>query len=210
MKIEKIKNGNNSLSLLQLITSKMNTINKSKSEYKRNNSNNMKYINYKILLQEKDNDIIKLRNEIDYYKDCIYIKMKKRNDMNHNKRKKKINILKIIEDNNNLDIFKQKFDFLRVKKIKLIQKKKRNFTLDNNDFKNNNDFNYKKNSYYSSLSENKSNFNNFSSNSSISVKNNNNEYYNIQKSKMEYLQKRMNNLMKNLFDILEINKKYKK
>ena len=210
MKIEKIKNGNNSLSLLQLITSKMNTINKSKSEYKRNNSNNMKYINYKILLQEKDNDIIKLRNEIDYYKDCIYIKMKKRNDMNYNKRKKKINILKIIEDNNNLDIFKQKFDFLRVKKIKLIQKKKRNFTLDNNDFKNNNDFNYKKNSYYSSLSENKSNFNNFSSNSSISVKNNNNEYYNIQKSKMEYLQKRMNNLMKNLFDILETNKKYKK
>ena len=210
MKIEKINNGNNSLSLLQLITSKMNTINKSKSEYKRNNSNNMKYINYKILLQEKDNDIIKLRNEIDYYKDCIYIKMKKRNDMNHNKRKKKINILKIIEDNNNLDIFKQKFDFLRVKKIKLIQKKKRNFTLDNNDFKNNNDFNYKKNSYYSSLSENKSNFNNFSSNSSISVKNNNNEYYNIQKSKMEYLQKRMNNLMKNLFDILGTNKKYKK
>ena len=210
MKIEKIKNGNNSLSLLQLITSKMNTINKSKSEYKRNNSNNMKYINYKILLQEKDNDIIKLRNEIDYYKDCIYIKMKKRNDMNHNKRKKKINILKIIEYNNNLDIFKQKFDFLRVKKIKLIQKKKRNFTLDNNDFKNNNDFNYKKNSYYSSLSENKSNFNNFSSNSSISVKNNNNEYYNIQKSKMEYLQKRMNNLMKNLFDILGTNKKYKK
>ena len=210
MKIEKIKNGNNSLSLLQLITSKMNIINKSKSEYKRNNSNNMKYINYKILLQEKDNDIIKLRNEIDYYKDCIYIKMKKRNDMNHNKRKKKINILKIIEDNNNLDIFKQKFDFLRVKKIKLIQKKKRNFTLDNNDFKNNNDFNYKKNSYYSSLSENKSNFNNFSSNSSISVKNNNNEYYNIQKSKMEYLQKRMNNLMKNLFDILGTNKKYKK
>ena len=210
MKIEKIKNGNNSLSLLQLITSRMNTINKSKSEYKRNNSNNMKYINYKILLQEKDNDIIKLRNEIDYYKDCIYIKMKKRNDMNHNKRKKKINILKIIEDNNNLDIFKQKFDFLRVKKIKLIQKKKRNFTLDNNDFKNNNDFNYKKNSYYSSLSENKSNFNNFSSNSSISVKNNNNEYYNIQKSKMEYLQKRMNNLMKNLFDILGTNKKYKK
>ena len=210
MKIEKIKNGNNSLSLLQLITSKMNTINKSKSEYKRNNSNNMKYINYKILLQEKDNDIIKLRNEIDFYKDCIYIKMKKRNDMNHNKRKKKINILKIIEDNNNLDIFKQKFDFLRVKKIKLIQKKKRNFTLDNNDFKNNNDFNYKKNSYYSSLSENKSNFNNFSSNSSISVKNNNNEYYNIQKSKMEYLQKRMNNLMKNLFDILGTNKKYKK
>ena len=210
MKIEKINNGNNSLSLLQLITSKMNTINKSKSEYKRNNSKNMKYINYKILLQEKDNDIIKLRNEIDYYKDCIYIKMKKRNDMNHNKRKKKINILKIIEYNNNLDIFKQKFEFLRVKKIKLIQKKKRNFTLDNNDFKNNNDFNYKKNSYYSSLSENKSNFNNFSSNSSISVKNNNNEYYNIQKSKMEYLQKRMNNLMKNLFDILGTNKKYKK
>ena len=136
--------------------------------------------------------------------------MKKINYINHNKKKKKINILKIIEDNNNLDIFKQKFDFLRVKKIKLIQKKKRNFTLDNNDFKNNNDFNYKKNSYYGSISENKSNFNNFSSNSSISVNNINNEYYNIQKSKMEYLQKRMNNLMKNLFDILGTNKKYKK
>ena len=211
MKIEKIKNGNNSLSLLQLITSKMNTINKSNSEYKRNNSNNMKYINYKILLQEKDNDIIKLRNEIDYYKDCIYIKMKKRNDMNHNKRKKKINILKIIEDNNNFDIFKQKFDFVRMKKLKLIQKKKRNFTFDTyNDFKINNENHHEKNSYYNSLSENKSNFNNFSSNSSISVKNNNNEYYNIQKSKMEYLENRMRYLMNNLFSILESNKKSKK
>ena len=212
MKIEKIKNGNNSLSLLQLITSKMNTINKSKSEYKRNNSNNMKYINYKILLQEKDNDIIKLRNEIDYYKDCIYIKMKKRNDMNHNKRKKKINILKIIEDNNNFDIFKQKFDFVRMKKLKLIQKKKRNFTFDTyNDFKINNENHHEKNSYYNSLSANKSNFTNFSPNSSNNISNNNNnEYFNIHKSKMEYLEKRMNNLMNNLFSILESNKKSKK
>ena len=119
----------------------MYTINKSKSEYKKDNSNNIKYINYKLLLLEKDNDIIKLKKEIDYYKNCINIKMgEKKKMINHNKKKKKINILKIIEDNNNFDIFKQKFDFVRMKKLKLIQKKKRNFTFDTyNDFKINNE-----------------------------------------------------------------------
>ena len=192
----------------------MNTINKSKSEYKKDNSNNIKYINYKLLLLEKDNDIIKLKKEIDYYKNCINIKMgEKKKMINHNKKKKKINILKIIEDNNNFDIFKQKFDFVRMKKLKLIQKKKRNFTFDTyNDFKINNEYHHEKNSYYNSLSENKSNFINFSPNSSnnISSNNNNNEYYNIQKSKMEYLENRMRYLMNNLFSILESNKKNKK
>ena len=195
----------------------MNTINKSKSEYKKNDSNNMKYINYKLLLLEKDNDIIKLKKEIDYYKNCINIKMGEKKMINHNKKKKKINILKIIEDNNNFDIFKQKFDFVRMKKLKLIQKKKRNFTFDTyNDFKinnhNSNENHHEKNSYYNSLSENKSNFINFSPNSSnnISSNNNNNEYFSIHKSKMEYLEKRMNNLMNNLFSILESNKKNKK
>ena len=133
--------------------------------------------------------------------------------INHNKKKKKINILKIIEDNNNFDIFKQKFDFVRMKKLKLIQKKKRNFTFDTyNDFNINNENHHEKNSYYNSLSENKSNYINFSPNSSnnISSNNNNNEYYNIQKSKMEYLENRMNNLMNNLFSILESNRKSKK
>ena len=190
----------------------MNTINKSKSEYKKDNSNNIKYINYKLLLLEKDNDIIKLKKEIDYYKNCINIKMgEKKKMINHNKKKKKINILKIIEDNNNFDIFKQKFDFVRMKKLKLIQKKKRNFTFDTyNDFKINNEYHHEKNSYYHSLSTNKSNFTNFSPNSSNIISNNNNEYYNMQKSKMEYLEKRMNNLMNNLFSILESNKKSKK
>ena len=191
----------------------MNTINKSKSEYKKNDSNNMKYINYKLLLLEKDNDIIKLKKEIDYYKNCINIKIGEKKMINHNKKKKKINILKIIEDNNNFDIFKQKFDFVRMKKLKLIQKKKRNFTFDTyNDFKINNEYHHEKNSYYNSLSTNKSNFTNFSPNSSnnISSNNNNNEYYNIQKSKMEYLENRMKNLMNNLFSILESNRKSKK
>ena len=191
----------------------MNTINKSKSEYKKDNSNNIKYINYKLLLLEKDNDIIKLKKEIDYYKNCINIKTGEKKMINHNKKKKKINILKIIEDNNNFDIFKQKFDFVRMKKLKLIQKKKRNFTFDTyNDFKINNENHHEKNSYYNSLSENKSNFINFSPNSSnnISSNNNNNEYYNIQKSKMEYLENRMRYLMNNLFSILESNKKSKK
>ena len=190
----------------------MNTINKSKSEYKKNDSNNMKYINYKLLLLEKDNDIIKLKKEIDYYKNCINIKMGEKKMINHNKKKKKINILKIIEDNNNFDIFKQKFDFVRMKKLKLIQKKKRNFTFDTyNDFKINNEYHHEKNSYYHSLSTNKSNFTNFSPNSNNNISNNNNnEYYNIHKSKMEYLEKRMNNLMNNLFSIVESNKKSKK
>ena len=190
----------------------MNTINKSKSEYKKDNSNNIKYINYKLLLLEIDNNIIKLKKEIDYYKNCINIIMGEKKMINHNKKKKKINILKIIEDNNNFDIFKQKFDFVRMKKLKLIQKKKRNFTFDTyNDFKINNEYHHEKNSYYNSLSANKSNFTNFSPNSSnIISNNNNNEYYNMQKSKMEYLEKRMNNLMNNLFRILESNKKSKK
>ena len=98
---------------------------------------------------------------------------------------------------------------MRTKKIKLIQKNKRNFTLDINEFKTNNDLMIEKNSYSKSLSENKSNLINFSINNSINT-NINNEYFNLQKSKMDYLQKRMNNLMNNLFGILQSNKGKKK
>ena len=208
MNIEKIKNGNNNLTMLQLISTKMNKINKSKSESKHKDLNNIKYLNYKILLQEKDNNILKLKNEIDYYKDCININLRKKNNSINNDRKK-VNILKIIRNNNQYDIFKQKCDSMRTKKIKLIQKNKRNFTLDINEFKTNNDLMIEKNSYSKSLSENKSNLINFSINNSINT-NINNEYFNLQKSKMDYLQKRMNNLMNNLFGILESNKGQKK
>ena len=208
MNIEKIKNGNNNLTMLQLISTKMNKINKSKSESKHKDLNNIKYLNYKILLQEKDNNILKLKNEIDYYKDSININLRKKNNSMDNDRKK-VNILKIIGNNNLYDIFKQKCDSMRTKKIKLIQKNKRNFTLDINEFKTNNDIIIEKNSYSKSLSENKSNLINFSINNSINT-NINNEYFNLQKSKMDYLQKRMNNLMNNLFGILQSNKGKKK
>ena len=207
MNIEKIKNGNNNLAMLQLISPKINLINKSKSESRHKDLNNIKYLNYKILLQEKDNNILKLKNEIDYYKDCINLKLRNRNNSINND-KKKTSILKIIRNNNQYDIFKQKCDTMRVKKIKLIQKNKRNFTMDINEFKTNNDLIIEKNSYSKSLSENKSNLINFSINS-INT-NINNEYFNLQKSKMDYLQKRMNNLMDNLFGILESNKGQKK
>ena len=207
MNIEKIKNGNYNLAMLQLISPKINIINKSKSESRHKDLNNIKYLNYKILLQEKDNNILKLKNEIDYYKDCINIKLRKRNNSINNN-KKKTSILKMIRNNNQYDIFKQKCDTMRVKKIKLIQKNKRNFTMDINEFKTNNDLIIEKNSYSKSLSENKSNLINFSINS-INT-NINNEYFNLQKSKMDYLQKRMNNLMDNLFGILESNKGQKK
>ena len=207
MNIEKIKNGNNNLAMLQLISPKINLINKSKSESRHKDLNHIKYLNYKILLQEKDNNILKLKNEIDYYKDCININLRKRNNSINND-KKKTSILKIIRNNNQYDIFKQKCDTMRVKKIKLIQKNKRNFTMDINEFKTNNDLIIEKNSYSKSLSENKSNLINFSINS-INT-NINNEYFNLQKSKMDYLQKRMNNLINNLFGILESNKGHKK
>ena len=50
----------------------------------------------------------------------------------------------------------------------------------------------------------------FSINSINSNNNSNNENFNIQKIKMDNLQKRMNNLMTNLFSILQSNKKFKK
>ena len=78
MNIEKIKNGKNKLGMLQLISTNMKSMNKAKSETKHKDSRYMKFINYKILLHEKDNDILKLKNEIDYYKDCIDIKMRKK------------------------------------------------------------------------------------------------------------------------------------
>ena len=218
MNIQKIINGKT----LQLISSKNNTINKSKSETKHKDLNNKRYINYKFLLQEKDNEINKLKNEIDYYKDCINIKTKKiKFDGFNIKPKKTINISKInnlfkyrnhltIEPENNINynnnIFKQRFNSIQVKKIKLMQKKNINFIEQNNEIKNN-ESHKKKLSYSNSISENQSNLINFSANS---INSNNNEYYNIQKIKMENIQNRMNNLLNNLFGILQNHKKTKK
>ena len=152
MNIEKIINGKT----LQLISSKNNIINKSKSETKHKDLNNKRYINYKLLLQEKDNEIHKLKNEIDYYKDCIYIKIKKKKfDGFNTKTKKILNISKInnlfkfrnyitIEPENNVNnIFKQRFNSIQVKKIKLMQKKNINYIEQNNGVKNNTIFLFK-------------------------------------------------------------------
>ena len=209
MNIEKIKNGINNLGILQLISTKMKSMNKAKSESKHKDLKNIKFIHYKILLQEKDNDILKLKNEIDYYKDCINIKMRKKFIEGIQPRnRRKINILKKLNKDGDFDIFKQKYDSMKVKKIKLIQKKKKNFTLDINEFRNNNEYYYERNKYNNSLSENKSNMINFSINS---INNGiDNEYYNLQKSKLNHLEKRMSNLMNNLFGILQSKNKSNK
>ena len=221
MNLVKLKNGNKNLAILQLISTKNNSIKQSKSEIKHKDLRNVKYLNYKLFIQEKDNDILKLKNEIDYYKDCINIKLRKRNiDSINTKDKRKFNIFKInnilkfknfqnTENGNDInDAFNQKYDSMRVKKIKLIQKKNKNFTQQFNEIKNNsNEIYNKKQNYNNSLTENKSNMYSFSINSISNS--NNNDNFNLQKIKMDNLQNRMNNLMTNLFSILKSNKKYK-
>ena len=221
MNLVKLKNGNKNLAILQLISTKNNSIKQSKSEIKHKDLRNVKYLNYKLYIQEKDNDILKLKNEIDYYKDCINIKLRKRNiDSINTKDKRKFNIFKInnilkfknfqnTENGNDInDAFNQKYDSMRVKKIKLIQKKNKNFTQQFNEIKNNsNEIYNKKQNYNNSLTENKSNMYSFSINSINNS--NNNDNFNLQKIKMDNLQNRMNNLMTNLFSILKSNKKYK-
>ena len=221
MNLVKLNNGNKNLAILQLISTKNNSIKQSKSEIKHKDLRNVKYLNYKLFIQEKDNDILKLKNEIDYYKDCINIKLRKRNiDSINTKDKRKLNIFKInnilkfknfrnTENGNDInDAFNQKYDSMRVKKIKLIQKKNKNFTQQFNEIKNNsNEIYNKKQNYNNSLTENKSNMYSFSINSINNS--NNNDNFNLQKIKMDNLQNRMNNLMTNLFSILKSNKKYK-
>ena len=221
MNLVKLNNGNKNLAILQLISTKNNSIKQSKSEIKHKDLRNVKYLNYKLFIQEKDNDILKLKNEIDYYKDCINIKLRKRNiDSINTKDKRKFNIFKInnilkfknfqkTENGNDInDAFNQKYDSMRVKKIKLIQKKNKNFTQQFNEIKNNsNEIYNKKQNYNNSLTENKSNMYSFSINSINNS--NNNDNFNLQKIKMDNLQNRMNNLMTNLFSILKSNKKYK-
>ena len=207
MNLVKLKNGNKNLAILQLISTKNNSIKQSKSEIKHKDLRNVKYLNYKLFIQEKDNDILKLKNEIDYYKDCINIKLRKRNiDSINTKDKRKFNIFKInnilkfknfqnTENGNDInDAFNQKYDSMRVKKIKLIQKKNKNFTQQFNEIKNNsNEIYNKKQNYNNSLTENKSNMYSFSINSINNS--NNNDNFNLQKIKMDNLQNRMNNLM---------------
>ena len=224
MNLEKIKNGNNSLSILQFLSTKNNSIKQSKSEIKHKDLRNVKYLNYKLFIQEKDNDILKLKNEIDYYKDCINNKLRKRKfDSFDKKDKKKLSIFKInnlltlknfqnnTEHRSNInDILNQKYDSIYVKKNKLIQKKNKNFTQQITEFKNNNDIINKKQNKSKSITENKSNMISFSINSINSNNNSNNDNFNLQKIRMDNLQNRMNNLMTNLFSILQSNKKFKK
>ena len=221
MNLVKLNNGNKNLAILQLISTKNNSIKQSKSEIKHKDLRNVKYLNYKLFIQEKDNDILKLKNEIDYYKDCINIKLRKRNiDSINTKDKRKFNIFKInnilkfknfqnTENGNDInDAFNQKYDSMRVKKIKLIQKKNKNFTQQFNEIKNNsNEIYNKKQNFNNSLTENKSNMYSFSINSINNC--NNNDNFNLQKIKMDNLQNKMNNLMTNLFSIIKSNKKYK-
>ena len=223
--------------LLQLLQNKINFNDKNifKTLTKSDSDKNLKY---KILLQEKDNYIHKLMNEIDYYKDCINMKLKKKyfdevnkdkyenkkyytidnsynnvynansndnyisnNKIIHPKSNSRINILLKYKTGNDfktkIDIFKQKYDSMRKKKIKLINKKNKNYTMEKYEYDNNKK-NSEKQSYSNTISDNKPNLISYSI-----IK----EQNNIHKRKMENLQNRMNNLFINLFSILQKNKK---
>ena len=223
--------------LLQLLQNKINFNDKNifKTLTKSDSDKNLKY---KILLQEKDNYIHKLMNEIDYYKDCINMKLKKKyfdevnkdkyenkkyytidnsynNVYNANSNDNYISNNKIIHPKSNsrinnqlkyktgndfktkIDIFKQKYDSMRKKKIKLINKKNKNYTMEKYEYDNNKK-NSEKQSYSNTISDNKPNLISYSI-----IK----EQNNIHKRKMENLQNRMNNLFINLFSILQKNKK---
>ena len=223
--------------LLQLLQNKINFNDKNifKTLTKSDSDKNLKY---KILLQEKDNYIHKLMNEIDYYKDCINMKLKKKyfdevnkdkyenkkyytidnsynnvynansndnyisnNKIIHPKSNSRINIQLKYKTGNDfktkIDIFKQKYDSMRKKKIKLINKKNKNYTMEKYE-DDNNKKNSEKQSYSNTISDNKSNLISYSI-----IK----QQSNIHKRKMENLQNRMNNLFINLFSILKKNKK---
>ena len=223
--------------LLQLLQNKINFNDKNifKTLTKSDSDKNLKY---KILLQEKDNYIHKLMNEIDYYKDCINMKLKKKyfdevnkdkyenkkyytidnsynnvynansndnyisnNKIIHPKSNSRINIQLKYKTGNDfktkIDIFKQKYDSMRKKKIKLINKNNKNYTMEKYEYDNNKK-NSEKQSYSNTISDNKPNLISYSI-----IK----EQNNIHKRKMENLQNRMNNLFINLFSILQKNKK---
>ena len=223
--------------ILQLLQNKINFNDKNifKTLTKSDSDKNLKY---KILLQEKDNYIHKLMNEIDYYKDCINMKLKKKyfdevnkdkyenkkyytidnsynnvynansndnyisnNKIIHPKSNSRINIQLKYKTGNDfktkIDIFKQKYDSMRKKKIKLINKKNKNYTMEKYEYDNNKK-NSEKQSYSNTISDNKPNLISYSI-----IK----EQNNIHKRKMENLQNRMNNLFINLFSILQKNKK---
>ena len=223
--------------LLQLLQNKINFNDKNifKTLTKSDSDKNLKY---KILLQEKDNYIHKLMNEIDYYKDCINMKLKKKyfdevnkdkyenkkyytidnsynnvynansndnyisnNKIIHPKSNSRINIQLKYKTGNDfktkIDIFKQKYDSMRKKKIKLINKKNKNYTMEKYEYDNNKK-NSEKQSYSNTISDNKPNLISYSI-----IK----EQNNIHKRKMENLQNRMNNLFINLFSLLQKNNK---
>ena len=116
-----------------------------------------------------------------------------------------INIL--INDNNSVkNIFKRyKYNFPELKKNKLFTKKSNNLTQENNIVE------YKNISKINIFKSNKRNdtFNtiDYNNNERINNDNEDNADYKNQKIKMEELNKRFNNLVENLFSIIEKKKK---
>ncbi len=139
---------------------------------------------------------------------------------------KKNNIISILINDNNsikndLNIFKKYNNkFPDIKKNKLMQKKYTNLTQDNNKYENiniskiNKLDNLKLNGRNNTLEYNNNKINksefyliNSSNSNSISKDNGNFNFYNEQEAKIEELEKRMKNLICNLFSIIETNKK---
>jgi len=179
---------------------------------KNQNNNNGENINF-----EKDTD----KKEFKQFHTLDNGNRKKSYKINSSKKNNIISIM--INDNNSLkneiNTFK-KYKFPELKKNKFFQKKYNNLTQDNNLFENINiskinklkniKLNEINNSLdYNNIKLNKSKFFliNSSNSNSISKENENFATYNEQAMKMEQLQKRMNNLISNLFSIIETNQK---
>ena len=151
----------------------------------------------------------------------------RKNNYNTKSQKKNSIISILINDNNaaknEVNLFKKyKYKFPELKKSKLMQKKQNNLTQDNNKYEiekttkinklNILQLNERNNTIKHSntkMSQSKYLFINSSNSNSISKDNENyNGYgYNEQEIKLDELQKRMQNLICNLFSIIEANKK---
>ena len=201
----------------------------------RNNSNLNKNLSKKNIFAyspQNQNNINHPLSIIKNDKDSNEFKQFRTLDNEHRKSSYKINSPKknniisiLINDNNSikndLSIFKKyKYKFPDIKKNKLMQKKYTNLTQDNNKYENINiskinkldiiKLNERNNTLeYNNNKINKSKFYliNSSNSNSISKDNGNSNCYNEQETKMEELKKRMNNLICNLFSIIEKNKK---
>ena len=230
--IEKYKNGikNNHNNT---ILNKYNDINK-KNKSKNFSNKNIFVYSPQILLNKNNEEISSMeksreKNEFrkfhtldnEHRKNSYKIKSPKKN---------KNNIISILINDNNavkneVNLFKKyKYRFPELKKNKIMQKNNNNLTHDNNKYENakinklNNllQLNERNNtSEYNNTKINQSKFYliNSSNTNSNNISNNisknyqNNEGYNEQEIKLEELKKRMNNLICNLFSIIETNKK---